>query len=145
MNDEILKKLHSLAQLDRDAVAVYNDAIAQVKDEDVKTHFIEFRDEHQHHVSEIIANITPIGGIAPDLKVDAMGMVAEWVISFRSMMGEKGPLHAMHGAEMYHNSRYKEAVSWPVEDSSLMTLLQSFYAEEQRHLSYINEHLTVKA
>jgi rubrerythrin len=145
MNEELLKKLHSLAQLDRDAVAVYNDALSRVTDEDVKTHFTEFRDEHAHHVTELSAAITRLGDSAPEFKIDAMGMVAEWVVSFRSMMGEKGPLHAMHSAETYHNSRYKDAAGWTVDDADLRSELQAFYAEEQRHLSYIDARLAVKA
>ena len=144
MNDELLKKLHSLAQLDRDAVAVYGDALAQVTDDDVKTHFTEFRDEHQHHITEISSAIMRLNGTAMDIKVDAMGMVAEWVVSFRSMMGEKGPLHAMHSAEKYHNSRYKEAAVWSVDDAALSSLLQMFYGEEQGHLKYIEQKLSVK-
>ena len=145
MNEDLLKKLHSLAQLDRDAVAVYDDALARVTDVDVKTHFTEFRDEHSHHVTEISAAIAQLGGTATDLKVDAMGMVAEWVVKFRSMMGEKGPLHAMRSAESYHNSRYKDAVGWAIEDAALLSELQAFYAEEQRHLKYIEERLAAKA
>jgi Domain of unknown function (DUF2383) len=145
MDEDLLKKLHSLAQLDRDAVAVYDDALSRVTDMDVKTHFTEFRDEHEHHVTEISAAITRLGGTVTELKVDAMGTVAEWVVKFRSMMGEKGPLHAMHTAESYHNSRYKEAVGWVVEDADLSSELQAFYGEEQRHLKYIEERLAVKA
>jgi hypothetical protein len=61
------------------------------------------------------------------------------------MMGEKGPLHAMHFAETYHNRRYKEAVGWVVDDANLSSELQAFYGEEQRHLSYIEEHLDTKS
>jgi hypothetical protein len=64
-------------------------------------------------------------------------------MSFRSMLGEKGPLHAMHTAEGYHNSRYKEAASWDVGDADLATQLQAFYVEEQHNLSFIDDRLAV--
>ena len=51
MNEELVKKLTSLAQLDRDAMSVYEEALKHVTDDDVKTHFTEFHDEHSHHVT----------------------------------------------------------------------------------------------
>lgn len=143
MDELLLKNLHSLAQLDRDAVGVYGEVLSHITDADVKEHFVEFRDEHQHHVDQLSAAIVRHGEAAPDLKVDLMGTVAEWIVAFRSMLGEKGPLHAMHMAETYHNSRYREAAAWDVDDEALAALLQTFYVEEQRHLSFIDGKLAV--
>ena len=144
MDREQIKRVHSLAQLDRDAVGVYNEALKHVKDEDVKTHFVEFRDEHDHHVGKLGEAVVRLGGADAVLKVDAMGVVAEWVTAFRSILGEKGPLHAMAWAESYHNTRYKEAASWDVGDADLSAQLRTFYSEEQRHLSYIEEKLAAR-
>jgi len=145
MNDELIKKLHSLAQLDRDAVTVYDDALKRVTNDDVRSHYVEFRDEHAHHVTAISEAIVRLGGTELELKVDAMGTMAGWAVSFQSSLGAKGPLHAMHTAEEYHNSRYKEAAGWTVDDTQLAADLKVFYGEEQRHLSYISERLAVKA
>ena len=143
MDEAQIKRLHALAQLDTDAVAVYDEALKRESDQDVKEHFIEFRTEHQHHVTRLSEGIVRLGGEQPDFKVDAMGVVADWVIAFRSMLGDKGPLHAMHWAEGYHNTRYKEAAEWDIADMDLASDLKIFYAEEQRHLSYIEEKLHV--
>jgi rubrerythrin len=144
MDEATIKKVHALAQLDRDAVAVYDEVLKRVNDSDVTEHFTDFRDEHQHHATELAAAIVRLGGAEFDLKVDAMGVVADWVMGFRAMMGEKGPLHAMHMAESYHNTRYKEAVGWDVGDSDLASQLQTFYAEEQRHLAFVDQKLRAK-
>jgi hypothetical protein len=85
--------------------------------------------------------IVRLGGPTPELKVDLMGTVADWIVSFRSMLGEKGPLHAMHMAETYHNRRYKEASTWSVGDETLAVQLKVFYEDEQRHLRFIDEKL----
>ena len=145
MDEGQIKRVHSLAQLDRDAMSVYDEALKHVHDDDVTEHFTEFRDEHAHHVTKLSAAIVRLGGPEPDLKVDLMGIVADWVTAFRSILGEKGPLHAMHFAESHHNSRYKEAASWDIGDSDLSSELNTFYSEEQRHLSYIEEKLAAKA
>ena len=142
MDEELLKKLHSLAQLDRDAVAVYGEALPHVTDADVKQNFTDFANEHQHHVDALSESIVRLGGAAPELSVDAMGMVADWIVSFRSMLGEKGPLHAMHMAESYHNSRYKEAASWSLDDA-LAAQIKAFYGQEQHHLAFIDAKLSV--
>ena len=144
MDEGQVKRVHSLAQLDRDAVSVYDEALKHVDDDDTKAHFVEFRDEHAHHVTKLSEAIVRLGGPEPELKVDLMGIVADWVTAFRSILGEKGPLHAMHSAESYHNSRYKEAASWDIGDSDLSSELQTFYSEEQRHMSYVEDKLAAK-
>ena len=50
----------------------------------------------------------------------------------------------MHFAETYHNSRYKDAVGWDLGDTDLSSQLQTFYSEEQRHLSYIEGKLAAR-
>jgi rubrerythrin len=142
MNEDLLKKVVSLAQLDRDAMGVYDDALKHTaSDEDVDSHFKEFRDEHENHVAELSAAIVRLGGTAPELGVDAMGRVAEWVTALRSMGGPNGALHALRTAEKYHNSRYEEAATWDVDDADLKATLARFLAEEKRHLAFIEGRL----
>jgi rubrerythrin len=145
MTDDIQKKLISLAQVDRDATAVYDDALKHVTDEDVRTTFTDFRDEHDHHVSVISGEIVRLGGQPLNLMVDVMGHVAEWATSLRSMGGQHGALKAMRTAEKYHNQRYAEAVTWDVADEQLAGTLRRFYDEEKRHLSFIESKLAVPA
>ena len=47
-----------------------------------------------------------------------MGVVADWIVSFRSMLGEKGPLAAQ---------------------------LKAFYEDEQDHLRFVDEKLAATA
>jgi uncharacterized protein (TIGR02284 family) len=143
MTDDLMKKLTSLAQLDRDATSVYDEALKHVTDEDVRTTFTDFRDEHEHHVTEISAAVERMGGQPLDLKVDAMGHMADWFAAFRSMGGQTGALKAMHTAEKYHNSRYAETLTWSIGDKDLADTLARFYAEEQRHLAYVDAKLAV--
>jgi hypothetical protein len=145
VDEGLVRKVRSLAQLDGDAVSVYEEALKHETDEDVRAHFIEFHAHHAHHVTRLSAAIVRLGGEEQDVEVDFMGVVADWVVAFRSMLGEKGPLHAMHTAESYHNTRYKDAVSWEIQDAELMSDLKTFYAEEMRHLKYIEERLAVRA
>jgi rubrerythrin len=135
------KKLTDLAQLDRDAVGVYDDALEHVDDADVREHFKEFRDEHENHVAVIGEALKRLVGAAPDLSVDFMGRMAEFVTSIRSASGTMGALHAMRTAEHYHNRRYEEAAGWDVGDAELAGAIQRFRDEEKRHLAYIEGRL----
>jgi rubrerythrin len=145
MDKELIKQLHSLAQLDRDAVSVYGEALLYVKDEEITVRFTAFQAEHQYHVDQLSAAMEELGAHRHKIHLDAMGAVADWVISVRSIFGEKGPLHAMHMAEEIHNTRYKEAAAWSVEDEKLAGKLQQFYGDEQHHLSYIDAKLAEMA
>ncbi len=126
MTDDLIKKLSSLAQLDRDATSVYDEALKHAEDDDVKMKFKDFRDEHEYHVTTIAAAVERLGEPALDLKVDVLGHVADWVTAFRSMGGQQGALHAMRTAEKYHNGRYAEAVEWDVTTRSCRRCFGAF-------------------
>lgn len=137
----LLRRLEDLAQLDTDAVQVYAEALEHVKDEDVRKEFERFQGEHKYHASTLSDTIVRLGGTKPDLKVDLMGRVADWVTAFRSMIGTKGPLHAMKTAENYHNKHYGEAAEWDVGDEEVATMLKRFFGDEKRHLAFVEERL----
>jgi rubrerythrin len=145
VDKDLNKKLTSLAQLDRDAMSVYDEALDHTTDDDVKVRFREFRGEHEYHVGQITEAIKRLGGEAPELTVDMMGHVADWVTSIRSIRGTEGALHAMRTAEKFHNSHYADAAGWKVDDEELGSMLRRFYADEQKHLAFIETRLGVHA
>jgi rubrerythrin len=141
VDEALRKKVTELAQLDRDAVGVYDDALEHVEDAQVREHFKEFRDEHDNHVAVIEEALERLVGVAPDLNVDFMGRMAEFVTSIRSASGTTGALHAMRTAEHYHNRRYEEAAGWNVGDVELAGAIERFRGEEKRHLAYVEGRL----
>ena len=145
MNDDLIKNLISLAQLDRDATSVYDDALKHVTDDDLRMALTDFRDEHEHHITQISAGIVRLGGQPLEFKVDMMGHAADWFTTLRSVTGQHGALEALRTAEKYHNKRYGEAVTWDVSDSDLRRELGEFFAEEKHHLSYVEGKLSVQA
>jgi rubrerythrin len=143
--DALLHKLEDLAQLDTDAVQVYGDVLSHVTDEDVRTQFQTFQGEHRHHASALSDTIVRLGGQKPDLQVDLMGRMADWVSTLRSMSGTQGALHAMKTAEQYHNRRYGEAVTWDIDDEEIVTMLTRFHDDEKRHLAFVEEKLAASS
>jgi rubrerythrin len=141
VDEALRKKVTELAQLDRDAAGVYDDALEHVEDAQVREHFKEFRDEHDNHVAVIEETLECLVGVAPDLNVDFMGRMAEFVTSIRSASGTPDALHAMRTSEHYHNRRYEEAAGWEVGDAGLAGAIQRFREEEKRHLAHIEGRL----
>lgn len=139
--EELLRKLESLAQLDTDAVHVYSEALKGTEDHDVYEMFERFQGEHRYHAEQLTQAVVRLGGKEPELKVDMMGHLADWVTTLRSMRGTKGALHAIQTAEHYHTRHYGEAVSWDVDDVETATLLRRFYDDEKRHLAFVEERL----
>lgn len=139
--DDLLRKLESLAQLDTDAVRVYDEALEHTTDDEVREAFQRFQGEHQYHATTLADTIERLGGKRPDLKVDLAGHLADWVTSMRSIRGTQGALHAMETAERYHNRHYDEAVTWDLGDADLATTLRRFSDDEKRHLAFVEEKL----
>lgn len=138
--DILINRLASLAQLDRDAVGVYDEALEHVTDDDVRSAFQRFRGEHEYHAVTLGAAIESLGGRMPE-DADAMGRMAEWVTSVRSRGGTEGALQAMETAEHLHNRRYKEAIGWDVGDETLAFDIRRFAGDERRHLDYVEARL----
>lgn len=139
--DDLLHKLESLAQLDTDAVHVYDEALEHLTDADVRENFERFQGEHRYHAEQLSEVIVRLGGKKPELKVDVAGHLADWVTSIRSRRGTEGALHAMETAERYHNRRYGDAAGWSVDDAEVETLLRRFDNDEKHHLAFIEERL----
>lgn len=139
--DDLSRKLESLAQLDTDAVRVYDEALEHVTDDDIRKNFERFQSEHRYHAEQLSDAIVRLGGKKPELKVDLAGHLADWVTAMRSVRGTEGALHAMETAEKYHNRHYGKAVGWDVGDDEVATLLRRFDDDEKRHLAYVEERL----
>lgn len=140
-HDDLLKKLESLAQLDTDAVRVYEEALEHITDDDVRKNFERFQGEHRHHAAEHSKHIERLGGEKRELKVDIVGHLADWMTAIRGWRGTEGALHAMDSAEKYHVRRYGAAVQWDVDDAEVAQTLRRFDEDEKRHLAYVEERL----
>jgi len=134
-------KLFGLAQLDQDAVAMYETALRHVTDEQARTAFRQFQKEHTQHLDELVAVIHHIGWATPQFRVDLKGHVEKAVASTRGVTGTSGSIHAVWMAEKFHNRRYREAAEWDVDDPQLAALLEKFDKDEKRHLAFAEERI----
>lgn len=139
---EIHEKLNDLMHLDVDAVRAYEEAISHIDDMEVKSRLQQYRDDHQRHVEELRMLVVGLGGRAEEAKPDAKGMLIEGMTKLRSSMGDTQALKAMHQNEEITNRAYRHAVEWNVPDD-VREVLARGYADEQRHIAYIEQELHV--
>jgi len=142
---DLFKKLADLAQLDYDAVRVYDEALEHTTEAEITTAFEHFRSDHKNHYEQLTEWIGKLGGEQPRLHVDVMGHAADWLTSIRSLRGTAGAVHAMRTAEKYHNSHYAKAAEWDVDNEEVATMLRRFYNDERQHLEFVESHLKTPA
>lgn len=143
--DETIGFLTSLMYVDVDAVNVYDEALEHVTDEDMRTHFEEFRDEHDYHATVLATEIRALGGEPPRAVMDLGGQVAEMITSIRAATGNEGALRAMRTAERYHHRRYRQAQAASHVAANLHDVLTRFYNDEENHLAYCEKRMTATA
>ncbi len=133
-----LAKLQSLAQLDVDAIGTYEAALKRVDVPMLVEELGEFKADHERHVRSLNALIAKYGGQPVSFKPDLMGSVLKGFTSVTSMMGNEAALIAMIGNEELTTRTYQAALKleWSPEEK---TVIESHYADEQRHLSWIRD------
>jgi uncharacterized protein (TIGR02284 family) len=137
-NEDLVKILYHLAQLDIDAVHAYNQALENITDEAIHKNITNFRNDHIRHIDDLSKQIHQHNGEPPIRTKDFKGYLIEGFTSLRSITGTEGALKAMEFNEVLTNKTYKEALEenndLPIE---IRALIQRNYADEKRHLEYI--------
>jgi uncharacterized protein (TIGR02284 family) len=136
--DDILDNLEKLIHLDVDATHAYDQAIKNVNEQVIKDKLIQFQADHRKHIDLLSAKVLELGGTPPELSSDFKGFIISGFTALRSLTGTKGALEAMETNEKLTTSKYEEASKkdFPVD---ILSIIQSNYADEQRHLSFVRE------
>jgi len=140
---EMAKNLSSLVQLDIDAVHAYNQAIEEIDVVSIRDQLTEFRNDHSRHITELSDEIRQLGETPPEYSKDFKGHLIEGFTSLRSKMGTESALKAMQSNEKLTNKNYDKARSWTLTPTA-KALVEKNYADEQRHLHYIEQALAAR-
>lgn len=129
-----LRVLMSLAQLDIDAIELYEAAMKRVGHPEIHAKLAEFRVDHARHVQDLNGLIVARGGHAlahPDLK----GAVLKAATAATSMLGTEAAMIAMVGNEELTNRSYDVALKldW---DPEARGLIEKNLSDERRHLEW---------
>jgi uncharacterized protein (TIGR02284 family) len=133
---DFVAKLNELLMLDVDAVKAYSVAIERIDIPYVKEKLVEFRSDHQRHITDLKAIIIKLGG-KPKEHVDAKGPIMQGVTALRSIMGNEQALKAMKSNEELTNKKYNEALNTPFPADAL-AIVRRNRDDEARHLAFIN-------
>lgn len=141
-NTEIIDELKSLSQIDIDATRAYSQAIDEIDIKIIRDAIEDFRKDHERHIYNLNSFISRLGGTPPEVSPDLKGFLIEGFTMIRSKTGTEGALKAMETNEKLTNKDYRDACSKDFP-SDILDVLRSNYEDEQRHLSFIQEHLKV--
>lgn len=143
-SDDIREQLNDLMHLDVDAVRAYEEAIDRVDEAPVREQLAGYMRDHQRHVDQLRLMVSGLGGEPEEARPDFKGMLIEGMTKLRSAISDEQALKAMRQNEIVTNRAYSEATTWDVPDDVHEVLVQG-YRDEQTHLAYIEDRLSVTA
>lgn len=140
---KVIEKLNKLAQLDIDAVEAYKQALKNIDSKDVFEKINQFCLDHERHILDLTQAVRNLGGNPVEKTLDVKGFLIEGFTAIRSATGTEGALKAMKMNEKLTNSQYDDAVKcdWP---ANVRDIIERNYADEKRHLQYIESVLVNK-
>ena len=143
MADKEITKLRELAQLEVDAIGLYEAAIERIDVPLISERLSEFRVDHQRHAEDLNTAIVRLGGIELPSSPDLKGTVLRGFTSVTSMMGNQAALLGMMGNEELTKKSYESAlrVDWATD---LRALIEKSCGDEKRHLAWIKQALKDK-
>lgn len=137
---KLCTQLSELCQLDIDAVGAYEQAIEKIDIEEIREKISGFKADHERHVMDLSEAIRRFGEAPPERKPDIKGFFIKGFTALRSITGTEGALKAMRGNEKLTNKTYEDALQWDMPED-IRSLIEKNYADERRHLLYIESAL----
>ncbi|GFO53375.1 hypothetical protein GMSM_03820 [Geomonas sp. Red276] len=140
--NEMIERLNDLIQLDVDAVEAYSQVIKHLEYDDICRRLRDFQDDHQAHIQKLRSLIMQLDGRPIEARPDFKGYLLEGFTMLMSVSGSLGAMEAMKANEVITNRNYGKAVELPWPEGIKSVLIDN-YSQEERHLNYINDIITV--
>jgi uncharacterized protein (TIGR02284 family) len=132
--------LYQLVELDYDAVAAYDAAIARLKDGEAKSELEGFKRDHERHVQEVGDQLRLLGS-EPPTGPDVKRVLTQGKVVIAGLMGDRAVLMAMKTNEDDTNTAYERATARADLAPELRALLQRNLEDERRHRGSIERRL----
>ncbi len=136
--NELLEKL---IELDFDAIAAYDAAIARISNETIKARLADFKADHLRHTRDL-GKVLQESGRRPPTEADAKAVLTKGKVVIAGLGGDEAVLRAMKSNEDDTNTAYERAVQNPSAPASVRELFRSALADERRHREYIEQQLS---
>lgn len=132
----LVAELNDLLQLDHDALQAYNIAIENLEGENLRSTLLQFREDHERHVTELTRLIREHGGIPLELAHLPTGPFKMAVQKIGAMGGDREILLAFKANERQVLDKYRaaRAGSHPPDVSSVLELNA---ADEEKHYDWV--------
>jgi ElaB/YqjD/DUF883 family membrane-anchored ribosome-binding protein/rubrerythrin len=138
---EVLDGLNDLLQLDHDAIAAYDVAIAKLDDRDHADQIAGYRRDHERHVRELNELIARLGG-TPSNHPHVTGPFKTALQGLGGLAGDKGLLIAFRTNELAVRTKYdsyaSKAMLWPPD---VKRVIDGAALDEERHYAWVADVL----
>ena len=138
---EVLDGLNDLLQLDHDAIAAYDVAIAKLEDRDHADQIAGYRRDHERHVRELNELVARLGG-TPANHPHATGPFKTALQSLGGLAGDRGLLMAFRTNELAVRAKYdhyaSRAMLWPAD---VKRAIDGAALDEERHYAWVADVL----
>lgn len=141
---KLIAKLNDLIQLDIDAVEAYKQALKNIDDKSVYDKINQFCLDHERHIIDLSQAVRKLDGKPIERSQDFKGFLIEGFTAIRSATGTEGALKAMKTNEKLTNQKYHDAMILDLP-AEIKLIIEKNYADEKRHLDYIQSVLAQTA
>lgn len=141
--NDVIKQLNSLIQLDIDAAHAYDQALSQIEEPQLKERITKFQQDHRRHITDLSQEVRKLGGTPEEYSKDFKGYLIEGFTALRSVTGTDGALSAMEQNEVLTNKKYSDAVNWDVPTST-KAIIEKNAGDEEMHLQFIRQTLKIR-
>jgi uncharacterized protein (TIGR02284 family) len=132
-NDPV-KMLEHLMSLDYDAIDAYQAAIERLENDEYVRVLLQFKSDHERHVTELRPLITQLGGTPPN-GPGAKSLLSTGKVRLAKLFGDEAVLRAMKTNESDTNAAYEKALAKAPAEAS--EVLRRGREDERKHLEWI--------
>lgn len=143
-NENVIDTLTELHQLEVDANNAYEEAIKRFRDPEIKTTFLDFKQDHENHLDEIETLLAAMNTPVPKRSKDFKGFLIESMTILRSSISDEQALKAMKQNEETVYDKYEKCLEKiGFQNSEVKLMIQSALNDESKHYDYILSKLNV--
>lgn len=128
--------LYELCELDFDAVEAYEAAVNRLKKESFKQKLMEFKKDHERHITEISTLLEKHQVKAPE-GPSLKGLLTQGKVVFANLIDDEAILKAMLTNEEDTNTAYERLNSHKEKWEDASDVLKKGLADEQKHKQWL--------
>lgn len=138
--NDVYGDVKDLMTLSYDAVKAYDAAIKRLEDTLSKTVFQEFKNDHEHQISELSAFLQSCCQELSE-EDELKTFLTQGRIFIAELFGDKAIIAAMRSNEIDTTSAYKRLLNRKDIKNDLKQILEEGYECECRHLKWMESHV----